>query len=171
MTSVTAVDAADIRRRGRETQTLVFIVLVLAATSVAGDIVVGPLIRLLRDGAGLAPFLINVRDNAVAAIPLLILLGGLWSAQRVFGRVAEGDVFTTANAAGVGDIGQAMGWCGFAECVLVPTLQVWIARTGVFDFRLEGWAIVLAALGGAVVLFGRIWALAVEIKTDADQII
>lgn len=171
MTAVTAVDAADIRRRGREAQTIAFVVLALAASSVAGDIVVGPVLRLLRDGAGLAPFLADMRDNAVAAIPLLILLGGLWSAQRVFGRVAEGEVFTPANAAGVGEIGQAMSWCGAAEVVVVPTVQAWIARTGACDFNLEGWAIVLAALGGAVVLFGRIWALAVEIKADADQII
>lgn len=170
MTLPAGADIADIRKRGRETQTLVFIVLALAATSIAGEVFVGPLIHLMR-GAAAPALLQGVRDRFIEALPMLILLSGLWSAQRVFGRVAEGDVFTAANAAGVADIGSAMGWCGFAEVVMVPTIKAWVAHTGGLDFALEGWAIVLGALGGAVALFGRIWALAVDIKTDADQII
>ena len=170
MTVIASADMTDIRKRGRETQTLAFIVLALAATGVVGDLLIAPAIDLVH-GQALAPMLTRVRDNLVGAIPVLILLSGLWSAQRVFGRVAEGDVFTAANAAGVGHIGQAMGWCGFAEVVLVPTIKAGIAHTGWLDFNFEGWAIVLSALGGAVILFGRIWALAVEIKTDADQIV
>ncbi|MDX2233421.1 MAG: DUF2975 domain-containing protein [Hyphomonadaceae bacterium] len=171
MTFAETIDASDVRRRGREAQTIALILLVLAAVSVVGDILVGPLLRLARSGHGLAPFATDVRDNAIAALPMIILLGALWSAHRVFGRVADGDVFSAANAAGLGAIGQAMGWSGFAAVVMAPTLQAWVARRGGFDVALEGWALVLAALGGAVVLFGRIWALAIEIKTDADQII
>ncbi len=171
MTLPTGADIADIRRRGRETQALVFIVLALAATSIVGDVVAGPLIRLFQGTAAAPQLLGGIRDNVIEALPIIILLSGLWSAQRVFGRVADGEVFTAANAAGVGEIGSAMGWCGFAEVVMVPTIKAWVAHTGGLDFALEGWAIVLSALGGAVVLFGRIWALAVEIKADADQII
>ncbi len=170
MTIAVGADMADIRKRGQETQTLVLIVFAVAAVSVVGELVVAPLFQLAR-GAGSVAIVAGIRDRFVEALPMFFLLSGLWSAHRVFGRVGKGDVFSAANAAGVSEIGQAMGWCGFAECVMTPTLKVWIARAGIFDFQLEGWAMVLAALGGAVILFGPIWALAVEIKTDADQII
>ena len=170
MTLMADADIADIRKRGRDTQTLVLIVLVLAASTIVADVVIGPALRLLKDAA-LRPFLTDIGATLIDSAPMLILLGGLWSAQRLFGRVADGDVFTAANAAGVGEIGHAMFWCGVAEVLIVPTVKAWMSHDGGFDIHLEGWAIVLAALGGAVVLFGRIWALAVAIKTDADQII
>lgn len=170
MTIAVGADLEDIRKRGRETQLLVGVVFGFAVATLAADLVVAPLLNLLR---GEAPAVIAtvVRDNFIAALPTVFLVSGLWSAQRVFGRVGKGDVFTASNAAGVGEIGVAMTWCGIAEVVLVPTIRSWVTRAGGFDFNLEGWAVVLAALGGAVILFGRIWALAVEIKTEADQII
>ena len=170
MTVTASVAIGDIQKRGRETQTLVLIVLVLAVLGLVGEIVVSPIVHMAR-GADARALLTGLRDNLVEALPILILLCGLWSAQKVFGRVAEGEVFTAANAAGVGEIGSAMGWCGLAEVVIVPSIKAWIARSGPFDLHLVGWAMVLAALGGAVVLFGRIWALAAEIKADSDQIV
>ena len=170
MAMTASTDIVDIQKRGRETQTIVLIVFVLAVVTLVGDIVVAPIMDMAR-GADLRVLLNGLRDNVIDALPILILLSGLWSAQKVFGRVAEGEVFTAANAAGVGEIGSAMGWCGLAEVVIVPSIKAWIARSGPFDMHLVGWAMVLSALGGAVVLFGRIWALAAEIKADSDQII
>ena len=170
MAMTASVDISDIQKRGRETQTVVLVVFVLVAVSVVGDIVVSPIINMMR-GADLRALLTGVRDNFIESLPILILMSGLWSAQKVFGRVGAGEVFTAANAAGVGEIGSAMGWCGLAEVVIVPSIKAWIARSGPFDLHLVGWAMVLAALGGAVVLFGRIWALAAEIKADSDQIV
>lgn len=170
MTLTATADIADIRKRGRETQTLVLIAFFLAASSVLGNVVVDPLAHQIK-GAGLSALVPDILDNLVSAASMIILVWGLWSAQKVFGRVAAGEVFTRANARGVADIGAAMGWCGVTEVFLTPSLRALIARSGPFDFHWTGWAVVLAALGGAVVLIGRIWALAADIKADSDQIV
>ena len=173
MTLVAGAKIVDIRKRGSEHQTLSAVAFWVIAAGVVGDLVVFPVVRMVQSArtADWSTFFPDVLMRVLESMPALILMSGLWCAQRVFGRVAEGDVFTEANAWDIERIGSAMGWCGAAVVFIVPTAKAWIEHASTFDIDLQGWAIVLALLGGAVALIGRIWALAVEIKTDADQII
>jgi hypothetical protein len=168
---------ARIRREGRDTQTLFMVAFWLTLASLIGSLVVWPVVRVAKGAqtgewpGAWAGVVTDIGLRFVEAMPVLILAGGLWSAQRLFGRIADGNVFTAGNAREVSRIGETMVWGGVAAIVIAPTLTGWIKRTTTFDFSFQDWAIVVILLGAAVVLVGRIWGLAAAIKADADQIV
>jgi hypothetical protein len=164
--TIVATDIDMIRKRGREAHDLATIALVFVATYLVVEVVIAP---LLKGGADLALMAAHARDGLIKVVPAAIFGQGLWRARDVFGRVGAGDVFSFANAAGLRDIGWAVIW-GALAASLTPAAQGLVARGG-FIAGMEVWHLLLVALGGAILLFGRIWALAVEIKTEADQII
>jgi hypothetical protein len=166
--TVTANDIDRVQKSGREARDWSLIALGFAFVWLVVEIAIAPLLPL-AGGATLIEIATRLRDALIKAAPVLIFTGGLWSAQKLFRRVGEGDVFSPANAAGVRDIGLALIWGGIVAAV-VPAAQGLVAREP-FHVTLDGWQILVVALGGAILLFGRIWAIAVAIKADADQII
>jgi len=171
MTAIVAKNIADVRKRGAEVQAISAIAFYVLAAGVVGEIVVAPVWDLVKSW-GAAPWDAWRRDFGVRwvdVLPAMILMGGLWCAQRLFGRVGAGDVFTAANARDLERIGASLGWCALFV-FFEPMLKALITRSP-DDIDFEFWAIVLSLLGGAVVLVGRIWGLAVEVKAENDQIV
>lgn len=171
MTVIAARNLADVRKRGAEVQAISAIAFYVLAAGVVGEIVVAPVWDLVKSWGAVdwAAWRRDLGVRWVDVLPALILMSGLWCAQRLFGRVGAGDVFTAANAKDLERIGASLGWCALFVFI-EPMLKATIMRApGKIDF--EVWAIVLSLIGGAVVLIGRIWGLAVEVKAENDQIV
>lgn len=105
-------------------------------------------------------------------LPTLIYMGGVWAAQGLFSRVAKGELFSAANSKSLADIGGALLWGATAAMIFVPWLQSGIA--GEYDFggvRIEQETLVLAVIGGAVLMFGRMMNQARRLQSELDEIV
>ncbi|MDP2260610.1 MAG: DUF2975 domain-containing protein [Caulobacter sp.] len=108
----------------------------------------------------------------VGVLPTLIYLGGVWAAQGLFSRVARGELFSAANSKSLADIGGALLWGATAAMVIVPWLQSWIdGEYGYAGVRIEQETLVLAVIGGAVLMFGRMTSQARRLQSELDEII
>lgn len=108
----------------------------------------------------------------VGVLPTLIYLGGVWAARGLFSRVAGGELFSAANSKSLADIGGALLWGATAAMVIVPSLQAWIdGEHGFGGLRIEQETLVLAVIGGAVLMFGRMMNQARRIQSELDEIV
>jgi hypothetical protein len=124
------------------------------------------------DLSGLWPALNRFLNALVGVLPTLIYLGGVWSAQGLFSRIAKGELFSAANSKSLADIGGALLWGATAAMIFVPVLQSWIAgEHGIGEVRIEQETLVLAVIGGAVLMFGRMMNQARRLQSELDQII
>lgn len=124
------------------------------------------------DTSGLRSELLRFLGALVGVLPTLIYLGGVWSAQGLFSRVAKGELFSAANSKSLADIGGALLWGATAAMVVVPWLQSWIdGEYGFAGVRIEQETLVLAVIGGAVLMFGRMTNQARRLQSELDEII
>ena len=104
---------------------------------------------------------------AADALPSLALLAALWSARAMFKAMATGDVLSPRSSAALGRVGDWLIVSAILGLGLGPFAEKFDAIGTAYFSAL----VVLAALGLAIRLLGRIHALAAEIAADNRQII
>lgn len=104
---------------------------------------------------------------AAEALPSLALLAALWSARAMFAAMATGDVLSPRSSAALGRVGDWLIVSAILGLALGPLDDQFDALGAAYFSAL----VVLAALGLAIRLLGRIHALAAEIAADHRQII
>ncbi len=104
--------------------------------------------------------------------PALIYLGGLLSAAAIFGRVAKGELFSRANSKDLAEVGGSLLYGAVASAVLAPWIQSWIdGEYGFSGIHLEMETWVIAVIGGAILVLGRMMTHAGRLQSELDQII
>lgn len=94
-------------------------------------------------------------------LPVLCYLGGVIAAARIFGRVAGGELFSPANSKGLADVGSSLLWGAAAAALIVPLLLGAIdGEAGFRGLRMEPETWVIAVVGGAILVLGRMMAAA-----------
>lgn len=132
---------------------------------------IGDAIRL-GDTSGLSHALQPVLYRLVDVLPALIYLGGLFAAARIFGRVAKGDLFSKANSEGLAEVGSSLLWGAGASAVMVPWIKSWLdGEYGFGGIRLESETWVIAVIGGAILILGKMMAQAGRLQSALDEII
>lgn len=114
------------------------------------------------------PVLLRLID----VLPALIYLGGVWAAAHIFGRVAKGELFSRANSEGLAEVGSSLLWGAAASAVIVPWIKSWIAGEYGFSgihLEIETW--VIAVIGGAILILGKMMAQAGRLQSQLDEII
>lgn len=116
----------------------------------------------------------NTGIELILAVPAVLYAAGMWRARQVFARVGTGEILTPENSRGVADIGLYL---------LAGALWSLLISEGIEPLRVAGLPeylgqigaasqdLALAALGLAIVMLGRIWAMAARIKADNDSIL
>ena len=135
---------------------------------------IGPAAEALSHGdwIGLRLAAEPVLRRLVEFLPVLIYLGGLAAAARIFHRVAEGELFSKANSNGLAEVGSSLLWGAAAGAVIVPWIQSWIdGEYGFSGIHLEVETWVIAVIGGAILVLGRMMAQAGRLQSELDQII
>lgn len=113
-----------------------------------------------------------VLRRLVEFLPVLIYLGGLAAAARIFHRVADGELFSKANSNGLAEVGSSLLWGAAASAVIVPWIQSLIDREyGFSGIHLETETWVIAVIGGAILVLGRMMAQAGRLQSELDEII
>lgn len=108
----------------------------------------------------------------VEFLPVVIYLGGVMAVARIFGRVADGELFSKANSNGLAEVGSSLLWGAAASAVIVPWIQSWIdGEYGFSGIHLEVETWVIAVIGGAILVLGRMMAQAGRLQSELDQII
>lgn len=135
---------------------------------------IGPAIDAvtLGDWTGLREAGEPVLARLVDVLPALIYLGGVWAAANIFGRVARGELFSRANSQGLAEVGSSLLWGAAASAVIVPWIKSWLAgEYGFSGIRLETETWVIAVIGGAILVLGKMMAQAGRLQSALDEII
>ena len=97
----------------------------------------------------------------VRMLPTVCFLGGVWAARGLFARIGRGEIFSPANSRAIAEIGSAMLWGAAVWMIVAPTILALIDQgRGRWGMRVEPEALVLAVIGGAVLMIGQIMARA-----------
>lgn len=124
---------------------------------------IDPLIQALTRGAW-AEFWDEARPilrKSVTFLPVYFYVGALFSLADIFGRVAEGQLFSPANSKGLAEVGSSLLWGAAAGAVIVPNVLSAIDRSWDFSgIYLEPEFWVIAVIGGALLVLGRMMAQA-----------
>lgn len=126
----------------------------------------------IGDWAGLMGAAQPVLFRLVDVLPALIYLGGLFAAARIFGRVADGDLFSKANSEGLAEVGSSLLWGAAASALIVPWIKSWLdGEYGFGGIRLESETWVIAVIGGAILILGKMMAQASRLQSELSEII
>jgi len=116
---------------------------------------------------------------AIQWLPALFYLWGLWAIRRVFRDVARGAMFGAAVGGGLHHLGWALIAGSAASAVAVPNLLRWSIEIGLISGRtrpFEGMLhfdvayIILAALGGVILLLARLINRAADYKIESERL-
>jgi hypothetical protein len=135
---------------------------------------IGPIAVAIRvgDTTGLREVIQPVLYRLVDVLPALIYLGGLFAAAKIFGRVARGDLFSKANSEGLAEVGSSLLWGAAASALIVPWIKSWLdGEYGFGGIRLEMETWVIAVIGGAILILGKMMAQAGRLQTELSEII
>lgn len=135
---------------------------------------IGPIADAVRlgDTTGLREVFQPVLSRLADVLPALIYLGGVLAAARIFGRVANGDLFSKANSQGLADVGSSLLWGAAASALIVPWIKSWLdGEYGFSGLRMESETWVIAVIGGAILILGKMMAQAGRLQSELDEII
>lgn len=102
-----------------------------------------------------------VLRRLVTFLPVVCYLGGVLAAAGIFGRVAAGELFSWANSKALAKVGSSLLWGAAATAFGVPVLLGVIdGEAGFRGLRMEPETWVIAVVGGAILVLGRMMAMA-----------
>jgi hypothetical protein len=120
-------------------------------------------LRAFTEGFGVA---------LIAALPALIFASALSSTERLFGRLAKGELFTGAVGKGVSGIGQALLTGAVAMALITPNLLAWVGGDhGGMELKLEPETLVIGVVGAAMLLMGRMFRRAGAIQDELERFV
>jgi hypothetical protein len=137
-------------------------------------LLIGPIADAIRfgDTTGLREVFPPVLSRLVDVLPALIYLGGVLAAARIFGRVAKGDLFSKANSQGLADVGSSLLWGAAASALIVPWIKSWLdGEYGFSGIRMEPETWVIAVIGGAILILGKMMAQAGRLQSELNEIV
>ena len=113
----------------------------------------------------------HVRVSLILLVPQACYLYGVWSLRPAFSEIAEGRMFGEAQARALTTLGWSLIAGGaFSVLLLHYLLRLsGIVQAGFLNFDLSD--IVLAVVGGALVLLSHLMAKAQAMKSELDDII
>jgi hypothetical protein len=113
----------------------------------------------------------RVRVSLILLVPHACYLYGVWSLRPAFNEIAEGRMFGVAQAKALTTLGWSLIVGGaFSVLLLHYLLRLsGVAHAGYLNFDLSD--IVLAVVGGALVLLSHLMAKAHAMKSELDDII
>lgn len=144
--------------------TLAVVLLGLAILRSTGIVAVVPaILGALKTGdlVQAVPAMDNFLRALVRMLPTVCFLGGVWVARGLFARIGRGEIFSQANSRAIARIGSTMLWGAAVWMIVAPTILAIIDQgRGRWGMRVEPEALVLAVIGGAVLMIGQIMARA-----------
>ncbi len=113
----------------------------------------------------------QIQVALILLAPQLCYLYGVWSLRPAFGEIAQGRMFGEAQAKALTILGWSLIAGGIYSVFLLTNLLrlIQVVEGGYLNFDLSD--IVLAVIGGALVLLSSLMAKAHAMKAELDDII
>jgi hypothetical protein len=128
----------------------------------------------LWKGGPNAEALVNTGRQFVLSVPALLYVAALYYARRVFLRIAGGEIFVKTNGEGLRAVGRCL-LMGGLWAILVQGLVPYSAdqplTLTMSEVARSSSDMVLAALGLALMLIGRLMTTAAAIKAENDRFV
>ena len=117
----------------------------------------------------------NILKKSINAGAAISLTWALWEAQQYLGRLEQGKVWAISTIKFLEGIAECLIVAAVWTTLIAPTLQVWVARRGGFDWQLESQSLILFGFGLLLDVIARVIGsvlqTANELKTDNDGIV
>jgi hypothetical protein len=129
--------------------------------------------RSLTEGNGplFGTTLLALIHKLAPLLPFGSYLTAVLAARGILDRISEGQTFSAANIAGLGEIGTALLTGAAIAAFLVPSLGDWTAGHGGYraDFRPE--TLVIATIGLCLMVLGRLFLRAQKLEAEMEAIV
>ena len=128
----------------------------------------------LWKGGPVEQALLNTARELVLSVPALLYVAALYCARRVFVRIAAGEIFVRANGEGLRAMGRCLLvgglWAILAEGLVPYSPDQPLALT-MSEVARQSSDVVLAALGLALTLIGKLMLDAAALKSQIDEFV
>ena len=163
---------AALRRQSRVFRGLASLAVAITMAAVVSQILMAaaPLWR----GGDAGEALTNTGSQVVLSVPALLYVAALYYARRVFLRIANGEIFVRTNGEGLRAVGRCLLIGGlWAICAegLVPYSPDQPLALTMSEVARSSSDVVLAALGLALTLIGRLMTTAPALKAENDEFV
>jgi Protein of unknown function (DUF2975) len=160
---------ARLQRQSRVFRGLASLAVLITLTAVVSQIalVAAPLWK----GGPVSDALAATARQVVLSVPALLYVAALYFARRVFLRIAAGELFVAANGDGLRAVGRCLligGLWAIAAEGLVPYSPDQPLALNMSEVARSSSDVVLAALGLALMLIGRLMTTAAVLKAEND---
>jgi hypothetical protein len=171
MNESTAKQAA-LRRQSRMFRGLSTIAVAITLAAVVSQVAMSA--APLWKGGPVERALLNTARELVLSVPALLYVAALYYARRVFMRIAGGEIFVRTNGEGLRAMGRCLLigglWAILAEGLVPYSADQPLALT-MSEVARQSSDVVLAALGRALMLIGRLMTDAAALKTQIDEFV
>jgi hypothetical protein len=123
------------------------------------------------DGPLLGTTLLALAHKVTPLLPFGFYLTAVVAARAILDRISEGQTFSTANVAGLGEIGSAMLSGAAVEGFVVPALSDWTAGSGGYHVDFSPEMLVIATIGLCLLVLGRLLLRAQKLEADMEAIV
>lgn len=112
-------------------------------------------------------------------LPSFFYLWGLWAIRRIFRDLARGGMFQPAIGTGLTQVGWAIVGGAVVSAVAVPNLLRWSIQTGLITgstrtnqgiLHFDVAYLMLALVGGAILLLARLLSVAAEYQEESRRL-
>ncbi|MBX7249055.1 MAG: DUF2975 domain-containing protein [Caulobacteraceae bacterium] len=163
----------SLQSEARRLEVITFIAFLVILLGLIARYIVLPVLGELRSLAPDTPAFWNgIGALLIDALPAFALAGAIDACRKLFKRLAEGALFGDAVGRGVRGIGSALIWAALATAVVAPWLQAWVdGKYGFGGVRLDPTTVLLAVLGGAMLLLGRLLKRAGAMQSELERFV
>jgi hypothetical protein len=163
---------ATLRRQSRIFRGLSSIAVVITLAAVVSQVAITA--APLWKGGPVEQALLNTAREIALSVPALLYVAALYFARRVFIRIAAGEIFVKANGEGLRAMGRCLLigglWAILAEGLVPYSPDQPLALT-MSEVARQSSDVVLAALGLALTLIGRLMTDAATLKSQIDEFV
>ena len=128
----------------------------------------------LWKGGPVQQALLDTGRQFLLSVPALLYVAALYYARRVFLQVAGGDLFAPSNGKGLRSMGRCLligGVCAMVVQGLVPYSPTQPLVLTMSEVARSSSDVVLAALGLALIMIGRLMTTAAALKAENDRFV
>jgi Protein of unknown function (DUF2975) len=128
----------------------------------------------LWKGGPVQQALLDTGRQFLLSLPALLYVAALYYARRAFLQVADGDVFAPSNGEGLRAMGRCLligGVCAMVVQGLVPYSPSQPLALTMSEVARSSSDVVLAALGLALIMIGRLMTMAAALKAENDRFV
>jgi hypothetical protein len=163
---------ASLRRQSRMFRILSSIAVFITLAAVLSQVAMSA--APIWKGGPVEQALLNTAREIVLSVPALLYVAALYFARRVFMRIAAGEIFVRTNGEGLRAMGRCLLigglWAILAEGLVPYSPDQPLALT-MSEVARNSSDVVLAALGLALMLIGKLMTDAAALKSQIDEFV